>query len=213
VSDSPDGILIVEQSVYGQGPIFVNRAVFVIGKSTLGFLAMNPFVSRQHAEIRFEDGRYSISDLGSTNGTLLNGISLKPYTPCRLVTGDLLTLADDEAELRFHDGSATIPGKMSATDAASDIRLDQGRRQVWVRDRRVQLSKKQFDVFTILFQNRETVVGKDQIAEHGWPERESGDVSDADIEQCIRRIRQKIEVDPKRPETIITRRGHGYMVR
>lgn len=30
-------------------------------------------VSRRHAELRFEDGRYTIQDLGSTNGTFVNG--------------------------------------------------------------------------------------------------------------------------------------------
>lgn len=30
-------------------------------------------VSRRHAQIRLEDGQYILSDLGSTNGTMLNG--------------------------------------------------------------------------------------------------------------------------------------------
>jgi pSer/pThr/pTyr-binding forkhead associated (FHA) protein len=33
----------------------------------------DPNVSRRHAELRFEDGRWVIADLGSTNGVKVNG--------------------------------------------------------------------------------------------------------------------------------------------
>jgi len=46
-------------------------------------------VSRRHAELRREDGQVLISDLGSTNGTLVNG---QPVTAARLADGDRITL-------------------------------------------------------------------------------------------------------------------------
>jgi hypothetical protein len=48
----------------------------VIGRSTEGFGALNgdPEISRRHAQIsRTDEGRLYISDLGSTNGTFVNG--------------------------------------------------------------------------------------------------------------------------------------------
>ncbi len=49
----------------------------------------DPNVSRRHAELRREDGQVLISDLGSTNGTLVNG---QPVTAARLADGDRITL-------------------------------------------------------------------------------------------------------------------------
>jgi hypothetical protein len=54
----------------------------------------DPNVSRRHAEIRHEDGSYSIVDLGSTNGVMVDGkrvdrAQLEPGTPVLLGTTEL----------------------------------------------------------------------------------------------------------------------------
>jgi len=48
------------------------------------------FVSRSHAEIRLEDGKYVLQDMESTCGTFVNG--LKIYR-CVLNSGDLIAIA------------------------------------------------------------------------------------------------------------------------
>ena len=50
-------------------------------------------VSRKHAEVRDEDGDLVLVDLGSTNGTLLNG---RPVDRQRLQDGDTITLGSTE---------------------------------------------------------------------------------------------------------------------
>ena len=42
--------------------------------------------SRLHAEVRYENGRHHIVDLGSTNGTFVNGIQIEKPTRCHTVT-------------------------------------------------------------------------------------------------------------------------------
>ncbi|MFL5888317.1 MAG: FHA domain-containing protein, partial [Solirubrobacteraceae bacterium] len=52
----------------------------VIGRSTEGFGALkgDPEISRRHAQIsRTDEGRLYISDLGSTNGTFVNGTKIE----------------------------------------------------------------------------------------------------------------------------------------
>jgi pSer/pThr/pTyr-binding forkhead associated (FHA) protein len=46
----------------------------VLGRGTdCGLQIPSREASRNHAEVRFEDGRYVVRDLGSTNGTFVNG--------------------------------------------------------------------------------------------------------------------------------------------
>ena len=56
----------------------------------------DPNVSRRHAELRNEDGRWLVTDLGSTNGVKLNG---RRVEEAALEPGDELTLG--LARLRF----------------------------------------------------------------------------------------------------------------
>jgi hypothetical protein len=66
-------------------------------------------VSRRHAVVRVRDGEYVIEDLGSTNGTLLNG---EPVTRTHdLRDGDSLTFADVEVEFRLAETYGTPPGQ------------------------------------------------------------------------------------------------------
>ncbi len=52
----------------------------------------DPSVSREHARLRVEDGELYVEDLGSTNGTVLNGRALVAGERARAGDGDELTL-------------------------------------------------------------------------------------------------------------------------
>jgi hypothetical protein len=54
-------------------------------------------VSRRHAQIRAVDGRFAIADLGSTNGTRVNGATIS--APHELQSGDEITMGN--TVLRF----------------------------------------------------------------------------------------------------------------
>ena len=57
----------------------------------------DPGASRRHAEVRREDGDFIISDLGSTNGTLVNGSMIGEK---RLEEGDRVTIGRTVLEFR-----------------------------------------------------------------------------------------------------------------
>ena len=61
-------------------------------------------VSREHGVIEFRQGRYWIRDLGSTNGTLLNG---QRITEAELSDGDLIRMADIELVFQLPPSSDT----------------------------------------------------------------------------------------------------------
>lgn len=50
------------------------------------------FASSRHARIEQREGRFWLEDLGSTNGTLLNGATLAPYDPVPLDPGDVIAI-------------------------------------------------------------------------------------------------------------------------
>jgi hypothetical protein len=79
----------------------------VVGRDATCELALaSDSISRRHAIVRQRDGDYLIEDLGSTNGTLLNGERLAGVHP--LHDGDRLTFADVEVEFRL-SGAARTP--------------------------------------------------------------------------------------------------------
>jgi hypothetical protein len=47
-------------------------------------------VSRRHAILSYEDSAYRVEDLGSANGTFINGRRLAPQSPTQLTNGDEL---------------------------------------------------------------------------------------------------------------------------
>lgn len=65
-------------------------------------------VSRRHAQIVSGDDGMTIEDLGSTNGTLLNGNRVEPGTPMPFASGDTLSFGGVELKL-------STPGAAAAT--------------------------------------------------------------------------------------------------
>ena len=56
------------------------------------YQAFEAGVSRIHAAIRVVDGQVLITDLGSGNGTRVNGNKIDPQIPFPIANGDLLNL-------------------------------------------------------------------------------------------------------------------------
>ena len=75
-------------------------------------------VSRKHALVRKTAEGWAVSDLGSGNGTMLNGEAIADETP--LTEGDVITLGD--TELRYSGGGAAVAGEETAENPAGASR-------------------------------------------------------------------------------------------
>ena len=81
-----------------------------------GRLGDDPELSRHHARIsRERDGRYAIEDLGSSNGTFVNGLRIT--SPGLLSVGDSIELGATTLVVR---AIAPTPGEAETTEAGED---------------------------------------------------------------------------------------------
>jgi DNA-binding response OmpR family regulator len=157
-------------------------------------------VSREHARVHREGRRTVLSDLGSTNGTFLNGERV--LAPIELRDGDHIAIGD--VILAFHDPESTFLDtpfpELEVDLAAGLVRVDR---------RIVVLSPKEYRLLAYLYEHGGQVCSKDDIGRAVWPEYCEG-VYDYQIENLVRRLRSRIEPDPADPQLLLTTRGRGY---
>jgi DNA-binding response OmpR family regulator len=89
-----------------------------------------------------------------------------------------------------------------------DLSIDPGTRLVKVRGREVQLTAKEFDLLWFLAGNKRHVFNRDQLLDRVWGLADYVDPSTITVH--VRRLREKIEIDPSEPRHIITVWGVGY---
>jgi two-component system response regulator RegX3 len=88
------------------------------------------------------------------------------------------------------------------------VRLDSARHEVRVRDERVALPLKEFELLELLLANAGRVLTRDVLIDRVWGPNYYGDTKTLDVH--IKRLRAKIEDDPAHPTRIVTVRGVGY---
>jgi hypothetical protein len=164
-------------------------------------------VSRVHARIIWNDNHYELEDLGSKNGTHLNGREVVRAQPLR--DGDEIQIALGY-KLAFVDAGATAPLLFEGGGEAG-LRLDQVTRQVWVNGKILEpsLSVQQYRLLELVI-NTPGVVGRDDIVHAVWSDAAEGGVSEQSIDALVRRLRERLtELDPNH-QYLVTMRGHGF---
>lgn len=159
-------------------------------------------VSRKHAQIRHEGGRFVVVDLGSKNGTHVNGRPIGGATELR--DGDEIAVPPKYRFL-FVDSDATVP----AVGGGRGVLIDRASRQVTVDGRIIDppLAPNQFALLELLASYPGKVFDRDAIASTCYPDADTG-ISDQAIDGIVRRLRARLgESGPERIEAI---RGHGF---
>ena len=88
------------------------------------------------------------------------------------------------------------------------IRLDPGERSAWRDGAPVELTAKEFDLMELLMRNPGRVYSRENLLNVVWGYEYIGDYRTVDVH--IRRLREKLELDPANPEYIRTKWGVGY---
>ena len=92
---------------------------------------------------------------------------------------------------------------------SGDLSVDLVRRIVRVRQRDIKLSPKEYDLLRVLVQHAGKVLTHKFLLGELWD-----DLTDAQyLRVYVRQLRQKIEIDPERPQFVLTETGIGYRLR
>ena len=90
----------------------------------------------------------------------------------------------------------------------NDLKLDCESRRVFILDREINLTAKEFDVLELLVFNPNKVYSREKLLKIVWGYEYPGDVRTVDVH--IRRLREKIESNPSDPKYVHTKWGVGY---
>lgn len=91
---------------------------------------------------------------------------------------------------------------------SGDMKLDRESRHVYIKNKEVNLTTKEFEVLELLILNQGKVYGRENLLKLVWGEDYPGDVRTVDVH--IRRLREKIESNPSEPKYVQTKWGLGY---
>lgn len=91
---------------------------------------------------------------------------------------------------------------------AGDLKMDCESRRVFINGREINLTAKEFDVLELLVFNPNKVYSRENLLNIVWGYEYPGDVRTVDVH--IRRLREKIEVNPSDPKYVHTKWGVGY---
>ena len=89
-----------------------------------------------------------------------------------------------------------------------DMKVDIDSRRVFIDEKEVNLTVKEFDLLELLMNNPNKVYSREKLLNDVWGYEYLGDVRTVDVH--VRRLREKIEKIPSEPKFIHTKWGVGY---
>ena len=104
----------------------------------------------------------------------------------------------------------SAPGAQGSATALQrgHIAVDEERRTAWKDGVPVELTMKEFDLILFLMKNPGRVYSREALLDLVWGYEYQGDTRTVDVH--IRRLREKLELDPAHPDYIATKWGVGY---
>jgi pSer/pThr/pTyr-binding forkhead associated (FHA) protein len=108
----------------GEFPLRPNREIIIGRSSDLDMVLVEDMVSRKHAKITTDNHVVTIQDLGSTNGTFVNGEKVRKAD---LKDGDRILIGTSIIKIIFVDGENT--SHLTETEARSKMAVAANKRQ------------------------------------------------------------------------------------
>lgn len=106
------------QPIGGGDPIPLLKTTLMVGRRESADIVLRfPNVSGHHCELSLVDGYWHVKDLGSSNGTKVNGVRV---TEQRIAPGDKLSVAKHEYAVAYEPadlGASQFPAESSAQES------------------------------------------------------------------------------------------------
>ncbi len=88
------------------------------------------------------------------------------------------------------------------------LRIEVEAKRVYINEKEIRLTVKEFDILKHLAENPGKIYSRDQLLAIIWENKNPGDARTVDVN--VRRLREKIEENPAKPEYVHTKWGMGY---
>jgi len=129
----------------------------------------------------------------------------KPFSPNELI-------ARVKAHIKNYDLlKASAVGTVSEKIEIRGLSIDVEANRVFVDGEEIELTKKEFEILKLLSANQNRVFSKEEIYERLWDQDALGYYDTVSVH--IRRIREKVEPNPAKPQYIETIWGVGYRIK
>jgi DNA-binding response OmpR family regulator len=89
-----------------------------------------------------------------------------------------------------------------------ELKLNEEYRRVYYKEKEINLTSREFDVLELLMNNPGKIYSREELLKAIWGDTYPGDVRTVDVH--VRRLREKLEMNPSEPRYVRTRWGSGY---
>ena len=103
--------------------------------------------------------------------------------------------------------AAMVPQEPKVIESGK-MKLDIEAKRLYIDGVEVNLTVKEFDILKLLAENPGKIYSRDQLLTIIWGSKYPGDARTVDVN--VRRLREKIEENPAKPEYVHTKWGMGY---
>jgi len=206
---------LVAQAGPLNGQRWVVKADVIVGRDdSCHVVIQNRQVSRYHARLVSHPHGVQLEDLGSKNGTRLNGHDV--MEPIMLQDGDVIQIAFVQQFL-YLSSDSTLPLEVPYGEPIETIptprllRLDKRSRRVWIGNDELlpPLSISQYQLLELLSDNPGRVVTRAELIQAVWGKEDAVGISEQALDALIRRLRDRLaEINPTH-QFLVTVRGHG----
>jgi len=187
----------------------------IVGRDdSCNVIIQNRQVSRYHARFVTLPHGIQLEDLGSKNGTHINGHEV--VEPIMLQDGDIIQIAFAQKFI-YLSSDSTLPLELPPEKPLEFVpvphllRLDKRSRRVWIGDDELlpPLSVSQYQLLELLFDNPGRVVSRAELVQAVWGKEDAIGISEQALDALIRRLRDRIAAINSEHPFLITVRGHG----
>jgi hypothetical protein len=206
---------LVAQTGPLNGQRWILRGDIIVGRDdSCHVVIQNRQVSRYHARFVSLPHGVQLEDLGSKNGTHVNGHDVSE--PIMLQDGDIIQIAFAQQFLYFSSDS-TLPLEIQPQESDGTIsvpkmlRLDKRSRRVWIgKDELLPpLSVSQYQLLELLYENPGRVISRNELIQAVWGKEDAVGISEQALDALIRRLRERLAAINATHQFLITVRGHG----